>query len=89
MSAEHMGDLKEGAINREMRINTNNMKKVTHKEIVKDLDKRPTYAFSKKTVEYNVPLDKWLIKGYESWTDIGIGALKGVIGRYPRVDLPE
>ena len=99
MYAEYLRDMKLGAYKKEVGISTTIKAAATHDEVALDLDKRLAKAFSKKKTEYNVPLDKWLTRGYirdilvercgyKRLEDVDMVILNGVIGAYPRVALP-
>ena len=60
MNAEYLCNMKEDVYKKEVGINTNTKVATTHNELTLDLDKRHAKAFSKKTAEYNVPLDLWI-----------------------------
>ena len=99
MYADYLRDVKLGAYKKEVGISTTIKAAATHDEIALDLDKRLAEDFSKRTTEYNVPLDKWLTHGYirkilaercgyKRLEDVNMAILNGVIRAYPWVALP-
>lgn len=97
--ANYLAEHKESAYNHAIG-ETSSKKKITHDELAKEMQTKLVNAWSKKIVEYNVPLDKYLtyghIKeflvdrcGYDGWSDVANELKKSIIGKFPRIALPD
>ena len=79
---------------------TGKKKKITHDEFCKQMQLKLVNGFSKRSIEFNTPLDTWMtyydIKlfliekcGYPTWNDVPVTERKYVIGQYPRKTFPD